>query len=289
VHPIRIAAQLHPQQGTWPDLRSAVLRAEAAGYDIAYTWDHFYPLYGDRDGPHLECWTTLAAWAEATSRIEIGALVTCNTYRNPDLLADMARTVDHISGGRLILGLGSGWFRRDYEEYGYPFGTPGSRLGALGETLPRIEARLARLNPPPVRRLPVLIAGRGVLRTTRLVAHHADAWHAAFPERPEEVEPAAAALRGWCDEIGRDPAEIEWGVGIEPDDIERFLAHDAATYLQMGFTQFTLGFNGPDWDVDAGRPFLAWRDERNERDALEARVDAGIETAPAIPGPSSNA
>jgi probable F420-dependent oxidoreductase len=263
MHDIRIAAQLHPQHGTWSDLRAAVLRAEALGYDIAYTWDHFFPLYGDPDGASLECWTTLAAWAEATARIEIGALVTCNSYRNPDLLADMARTVDAISGGRLILGLGSGWFRRDYEAYGYPFGTRGSRLAALGDALPRIESRLEALNPPPVRAIPVLIAGTGLQRTTRLVARHADAWHAAFPEHPDELEPAVAALRRWCDEIGRDPAAIEWGVGVEPDDIDRFLARDAATYLEMGFTQFTLGFNGPGWTVEAGRDFLAWRDERN--------------------------
>jgi probable F420-dependent oxidoreductase len=275
LRPIRIAAQLHPQHGPWSSLRTAVLRAEELGYDIAYNWDHFFPLYGDRDGAHLECWTTLAAWAEATSRIEIGALVTCNSYRNPDLLADMARTVDHVAGGRLILGLGSGWFRRDYESYGYEFGTAGGRLRDLGDALPRIEARLAALNPPPVRPMPVLIAGRGIRRTTRLVAQHADAWHAAFPDRPDELEPAVAALRGWCDEIGRDPASIEWGVGIEPDDLDRFLAGEAATYLDMGFTQFTLGFNGPAWDVDAGAAFLAWRDERNAARALAASARAG--------------
>ena len=271
MRPIRIAAQLHPQHGAWAGLRAAVLRAEDLGYDIAYTWDHFYPLYGDRDGAHLECWTTLAAWAEATSRIELGALVTCNSYRNPDLLADMARTVDHVAGGRLILGLGSGWFRRDYEEYGYEFGTAGGRLRRPGRGAAADRgAPGAGSTRRRVRRLPVLIAGRGLRRTTRLVAQHADAWHAAFPDRPEELEPAVAALRGWCDEIGRDPAAIEWGVGIEPDDLDRFLARDAATYLEMGFTQFTLGFNGPAWDVDAGAAFLAWRDERNAALSLPA-------------------
>ena len=259
--PIRIAAQLHPQHGSWRDIRAAAARSEELGYDLLYTWDHFFPLYGDPAGPHLECWSMLAAWAELTERIELGPLVACHAYRNPQLTADIARTVDQVSGGRVVLGLGAGWSRRDFDAYGYEFGTMSERIAALGRALPEIRHRLALLNPPPLRRVPILIAGTGPRRTLRLVAEHADAWHAAFPERAAELAPAVAALRGWCAEVGRDPAEIEWGLGVEPDDLERFLEVDATACVEMGFTQFTLGFNGPRWDVDAGRRWLSWRDE----------------------------
>jgi probable F420-dependent oxidoreductase len=274
MRPIRIAAQLHPQQGDYRALRDAAVRAEELGYDIVYNWDHFFPLYGNLDGPHLECWSVLAAWAEDTERIEIGPLVTCLSYRNPNLIADMARTVDLISGGRFILGLGAGWFRRDYDEYGYEFGTAGSRIAALAGAMSVIERRLQLLNPPPVRRPPILIAGQGERRTLRVVAEHADGWHAGFPDRPAELEPKVAALRRWCTEVGRNPAEIEWGVGVEPDDLERFMVEDGATYVDMGFSQFTLGFGGPTWNVDGGRAWLGWRDELNRARAA---------TAPSVP------
>jgi probable F420-dependent oxidoreductase len=263
MRPIRIAAQLHPQHGSYRDIRAAAVRAEDLGFDLLYTWDHFFPLYGERDDSHLECWSLLAAWAEATERIELGPLVACNSYRNPQLLADIARTVDHVSGGRVVLGVGAGWFRRDYDEYGYEFGSMGQRIEGLGEAIPLIRVRLEALNPAPLRRMPILIAGTGPRRTLRLVAQYADAWHASFPDRPAELEPAVEALRRWCAEAGRDPRDIEWSVGVEPNDLERFLARDAMTYVEMGFTQFTLGFNGPDWSVDAGRPWLAWRDGMN--------------------------
>jgi alkanesulfonate monooxygenase SsuD/methylene tetrahydromethanopterin reductase-like flavin-dependent oxidoreductase (luciferase family) len=111
--------------------------------------------------------------------------------------------------------------------------------------------------------MPIQIAGVGLTLTLPIVARHADIWHAFFPDSIEEVRPAVEALERHCQAIGRDPYEIEWSVGLQPDDADRFLREDADAYLALGFTQFTLGFNGPAWRVEGGREFLAWRDRVN--------------------------
>jgi len=264
-HPVRIGVQLHPQHADYAAIRDTVTRAEELGADIVYNWDRFYPLYGEADGKHFEAWTMLAAWAEQTSRIEIGCLVTCNSYRNPNLLADMARTVDHISDGRLVFGIGSGWFERDYDEYGYEFGTVGSRLDVLGQNLPIIRDRWTKLNPTPTRDIPILIGGVGQKKTLRFTAQHADVWHALFPGSPDDLRAPVDALRGWCAEYGREPSDIEWGLGLQPGDAPRVLDAHAEEYLTMGFTQFTFGANGPDYSLDGLEEWLAWRDDVNQR------------------------
>src|ERR1700710_32100 len=205
--PIRLGVQVAPQHALYPKIRDTVRALEDAGVDIVFNWDHFFPLTGAPDGEHYESWTMLAAIAEQTSRVELGALVNCNSYRNADLQADMARTIDHISGGRFIFETGSGWFERDYDEYGYEFGTVGQRLDALAENLPRIEARWAKLNPPPLRDIPVLIGGGGEKKTLKIVAKHADIWH-SFSD-PETLKRKLGILAEHCETVGRDINEIE--------------------------------------------------------------------------------
>src|SRR4051812_42356168 len=262
--PVRIGVQLQPQHADWPELRRAAVAAEELGVDVVFNWDHFFPLNGAAEGKHFECWTMLGAWAEATSRVQIGALVTCNSYRNPELLADMARTVDHISGGRLILGIGSGWFEKDYTEYGYDFGTTGRRLDALGEAMPRIERRWGRLNPAPTRDIPVLIGGGGEKKTLRLVARHADIWH-SFGD-PDTFARKSGVLDQWCAQEGRDPAEIERSVGVQggPDRNGRRL-------LDLGVRLFTVGLGGPRYDLARLSDWLAFRDEANREDSSANR------------------
>ncbi|ADG75130.1 oxidoreductase [Cellulomonas flavigena DSM 20109] len=252
---VRVGVQIQPQHADYAQIRDAVLRAEDLGVDVVLNWDHFFPLSGDPDGKHFECWTMLGAWAEQTSRVEIGALVSCNSYRNPELLADMARTVDHISGGRLILGIGAGWFERDYTEYGYEFGTAGSRIADLAQALPRIRARWAAMNPAPTRDIPVMVGGSGERKMLRIVAEHADVWH-SFGD-VETLRRKSAVLDEHGAAVGRDTASlVTRSVGVDGADPRE--VGDAL--LDAGARLLTLGVDGPDYDLSTVAQWVRWRD-----------------------------
>ena len=243
-----VGVQLHPQATSYVELRDAWRRAEAAGVDSIWTWDHFFPLYGDPSAAHFEGWTILTAMAADTERAKLGMLVTCNSYRNPEL----ARTADHVSGGRMYLGIGSGWFERDYTEYGYEFGTAIGRLHKLRDDLPRLKARLAALNPAPIGPLPLLIGGSGEKVTLKLTAEHANAWNSFGP--PETFAHKNAVLDRWCDDIGRDRAEIERTVAISPGDVG-----DLDAYLDAGATHLIVMVGNP-YDLAAVEQLIARRD-----------------------------
>jgi probable F420-dependent oxidoreductase len=258
---IRVGVQVAPQHASYSRLRGVVQELEDLGVDIVFNWDHFFPLTGEPDGLHFESWTMLAAMAEQTTRIEFGPLVNCTAYRNPDLQADMARTIDHISAregvGRLIFGTGSGWFERDFREYGYDFGTVGSRLAALAEDLPRIRARWERLNPAPTRNIPILIGGGGERRTLRIVAEHADIWH-SFSDT-ETLARKLGVLREHCEAVGRDMDEIEVSTGVSVRGMGSLAAKVRDEQYGLGVRLFQAAIEGPDFDLTVVRELLAWR------------------------------
>ncbi|HEY0753655.1 MAG TPA: LLM class F420-dependent oxidoreductase [Ktedonobacteraceae bacterium] len=252
----RVGVQLHPQHTNYQSFAEAVQKCEEAGVDSIWTWDHFFPLYGPSSGPHFEGWTLLTAMATLTQRAEIGLLVTCNTYRNPALLSNMAKTVDHISQGRLILGLGAGWFERDYSEYGYDFGTPASRLAALEESLKIIKHRWEVDVPQPLHKIPIMIGGGGEKVTLKITARYADMWHGFG--NPEAIKHKMEVLDNWCREVGRDPHAIERGCGTQGGDSDE----TRTAYVQAGATHLILGMGEP-WDYQAITKLVQWRDNFN--------------------------
>lgn len=257
--PVRIAAQIDQQHAGYDELRDAARRAEEAGVDIVFNLDHFFPYSGDPTGKHFEALTMLASLAEVTERVELGSLVTGIGYRNPNLLADMARTIDHISGGRFILGLGAGWYERDYTEYGYAFPSTAERLRNLRRDVPVIRARLERLNPPPVRRMPILIGGEGERVTLRVVAEHADIWHSY--SSGDRLRRKSEVLARWCAEIDRDPATIERATAVygRPD------RHVADELVELGVSLFVIEYTHPPYDFGDLSTWVRWRDDRNGR------------------------
>lgn len=224
--PIRVGAAFWLQRTDWPSLRAAVEAAEAAGFDDLWVDDHLLSDEGEARDPKLESFTTLAAMAAATSRVRLGHLVAATTFRHPALVAKMIATIDEISGGRAILGLGAGWFELEHTTYGLDFGSsPGERIDRLGEAVSIIrrllagerfdhEGRFYRLRdatlaPRPIQpRLPILIGGSGPRKTLPLVAREADLWNAYGT--PEAIAAAGARLVEACLAVGRDPATVEW-------------------------------------------------------------------------------
>ncbi|HOA56607.1 MAG TPA: LLM class F420-dependent oxidoreductase [Dermatophilaceae bacterium] len=271
--PARVAVQIAPQHAPYAVLRDTCVAMEELGVDVVLTWDHFFPLSGDPDGMHFEAWMLLAAWAEATERVQLGVLVSAMSYRNPNLLADMARTVDHISAGRLILGIGAGWFERDYVDYGFDFGTPGSRLDALARDLPVLKDRWTRLNPLPTRAIPVLVGGGGERKTLRITAEHADIWH-GFGD-PATIRHKHLVLDEWCDRVGRDPLAIERSAGVAytparlPEDATLDFAGQAQALFEVGTRLFTISLTTPPYDLGPIREMLAWRDAVNASRAAD--------------------
>lgn len=260
---IRLGVQIAQQHATYKNIRDAVSACEELGVDIVFNWDHFFPLYGDEDGLHFEGWTMLAAIAEQTTGVELGSLVNCNSYRNPNLQADMARTIDHISAqsnngvGRFIFGTGAGWFERDYDEYGYEFGTPGTRIAALARDLPIIRDRWTTLNPAPTRDIPIMIGGGGERKTLRVVAEHANIWH-SFSD-VDTLERKLGILAQHGADVGRDTSEIEIST-----EIRRRTSDEADQQVALGASLFTIQVNGPDYDLSQVRDWLAWRDQHNK-------------------------
>jgi alkanesulfonate monooxygenase SsuD/methylene tetrahydromethanopterin reductase-like flavin-dependent oxidoreductase (luciferase family) len=230
---LRLGINLWSQASDWPTFLAAGRRAEELGYDHLWTWDHLYAIFGDPYQPIHEGYVALAALAQATSRIRLGLFVGANTFRNPGLVTKSLVTIDHISGGRAILGIGGAWFQDEHTAFGFDFGSGfGQRLDWLAESVAAVRTLLdggtvtsepgsrydfdaLRIAPRPVQdHLPIMIGGGGERKTLRIVAEYADIWNVFGT--PETVAHKDAILRQHCAAVGRDPDAIERTLGCKP-------------------------------------------------------------------------
>jgi F420-dependent oxidoreductase-like protein len=253
---VRLGISLWPQGATWTELCSATTRADALGYDSVWSYDHFIALGSDPTVPVFDGWTAIAALGALTSRSRLGVLVTGVTHRNPAILAKMAVTLDHITDGRAILGLGAAWHDAEHWAYGIPFPPPAQRLAMLDEACTIVRSLFADdvtnfegqhctahdavLWPKPVQdRLPILIGGSGERKTLRIVARHADLWNAFGT--PEVVANKVLVLRGHCVAVGRDPSSI--GITLNAGVIVR----DTAAAVQARLSEIGEVAGYPDY------------------------------------------
>jgi alkanesulfonate monooxygenase SsuD/methylene tetrahydromethanopterin reductase-like flavin-dependent oxidoreductase (luciferase family) len=232
----RMGICIWTQQAAWPDILRGAEIVDDLGFDHLWTIDHLLAPQGEPDQPILEAWSVLAGWATRTRNVGLGLFVGANTFHHPALTAKLATTLDHLSGGRAIVGLGAGWFEREHEAYGIDFGaSPGERIGWLDEAADIVRRLLdgervsssgryavgdLRLLPDPIQpHVPMLIGGGGERRTLRVVARHADMWNAMGT--PETIERKIAILGEHCRDVGRELSDIELTVGanivIRPD------------------------------------------------------------------------
>jgi F420-dependent oxidoreductase-like protein len=278
---VRVGALLWPQTNNWPLLRDAAIRADRAGLDSLWTWDHLMAIVGPWEQPILEGWTTLAALAALTERVTLGLMVGANTFRNPGLTAKLATTLDQISGGRAILGIGGAWFEREHDAFGFDetWGSGfGERLDRLDESVMLLRRLLdgepiaehvgrfytmrdALCEPRPIQaRLPILIGGSGPQKTLRTTARYADAWNSGGTA--EELRAKDAILRERCAEVGRNPDEIERTVTVwlairdDPLEARRVLAANAAANGEALADDDQAFLGSPEKIADELRPIV---------------------------------
>jgi alkanesulfonate monooxygenase SsuD/methylene tetrahydromethanopterin reductase-like flavin-dependent oxidoreductase (luciferase family) len=229
---LNLGILLWSQGATWPEMLDAAKKVDRLGYEHLWTWDHLYAIFGDPYQPIFEGWGLLHAWARETERTRLGLLVGANTFRNPGVVAKLASTLDHVSDGRAILGIGGAWMELEHQAHGIDFGSGfGQRLDWLDESVSGIRAVLdgqeatsqsgghyafdhLRHQPLPIQpRLPIMIGGSGEKKTLRTVARYADLWNAMGPV--DLMRHKIEVLRQHCEDVGRDPAEIEFTLGIK--------------------------------------------------------------------------
>jgi alkanesulfonate monooxygenase SsuD/methylene tetrahydromethanopterin reductase-like flavin-dependent oxidoreductase (luciferase family) len=229
----KLGVLLWSQATDWPSFEAAAKRVDELGYEHLWTWDHVYAIFGDPHQAIFEGYTTLAAWSLVTTRARLGLLVGANTFRNPGLVAKLVTTLDHISDGRAIAGIGGAWFEQEHTEYGIEFGSGfGERLTWLDEAVGAMRSMFdgepvrsapggryrfegVRMIPPPIQgHLPIMIGGSGEKKTLRTVAKYADMWNAMGSV--EKLRHKDSVLRQHCEAVGRDEAQIERTVGCKP-------------------------------------------------------------------------